>query len=280
MSNPFSQPVIPPQPDQPYYGVLELALFKTYTRDSYLAAFGVQAPPYDPSRVIKSWFDSTVDSSDPANVSVYKILSRDQNGNWGLRQMVLPATEAATVNLTGAITYPPYVIPPTQATRGGSGIDAEYLSLEADARAVMAETGGTSVVDGGNSTVFPVVYPASEPRRVWDVMFKGQPLNAGLLLLAKNAKGVGAPGRWNTSGSDAVWVPDPPAPTGLDDTRQPRDLPLRDLLPNEKLQTGLMGVGIVRTDLQQPAQQAAGEFTADDRATLQQIYQLVRTIVR
>lgn len=270
MSNPVSRPAAPPQPDQEYYGVQELALFKTYTRESYRAAFGVEPPPYDPSRVIKSWFDSTVDASDPGNVAVYKIVGRDQTGNWGLRQMVLPASEAATVNLTGAAAYPPYVVPPTRATRGGSGINANYLSLDTDARALMAEIGGTSVVDEGNSVVFPVVYPPDEPRRAWDIMFQGQPLNVGLLLLMKYAKGVGAPGHWNTQNNDAIWVPAPPPPTGLDDARPPREIPVRDLLPNEKLQTGLMGVGVVRTDLQ-----SSDQFTAADRATLRQIYQIV-----
>ena len=117
MSDPISLPAAPPQPDQAYYSVLELALFTPYTRDSYLAAFGQQAPAYDPSRVIKTWFDSSADTSAPANVAVYKIIAQDPNGNWGFQQMVMPATEAATVNLPGAIVYPPYVVAPTQATR-------------------------------------------------------------------------------------------------------------------------------------------------------------------
>lgn len=275
MSNPISQPVVPPQPNEESYGAQALALFKTFTRATYLNTFGVQAPAYDPSRVIKAWFDSTVDTSDPANVAVYKIVGQDPNGNWTLRQMVIPTQEAATVNLPGTIMYPPYVVAPTQATRGGSGINPLYLSLESDAQALMPEIGGTTIVDEGNTAVFPVVYPQNEPRRVWDIVFQGQPLNVGLLLNAKYAKGVGAPGHWDTSHNDAIWIPDPPAPAGLDDTRPPRSMPVRDLLPNEKLQTGLMGVGIIRTDLQQSQAEAAGQFTPDDRATLKQIYQIV-----
>ncbi len=278
MTNPISRPAAPPQPEQEYYGFQELALFKAYTRESYRAAFGVEAPAYDSSRLIKSWFDSTADISDPGNVSVYRIPGRDGSGNWALRQLVLPSHEAASVNLTGAISYPAYVVPPTRATRGGSGINANYLSLAADAQALLAEIGGESIVDEGNSVVFPVVYPPDEPRRAWDIMFHGQPLNVGLLLLAKNAKGVGAPGHWNTSGGDAVWLADPAAPTGLDDTRPPREMPVRDLLPNERMQVGLMGPGIVRTDLEQSLQHAEGQFTADDRATLRQIYQIVSRI--
>ena len=52
MSNPVGQPVIPPQPNQLYYGVSALALFQTFTRETYLSALGIQAPAYDPTRVI------------------------------------------------------------------------------------------------------------------------------------------------------------------------------------------------------------------------------------
>jgi hypothetical protein len=276
MSNPVSQPSPLPQPDLPYYGTEALLLFRSFTRDAYQTAFGVSAPPYDPSRVIKTWFDSTADISNSNNVAVYKTLVQVSPGVWGLQQMVIPALEAASVNLSGAITYPLYVPAPTQATRGGSGINAMYLSLLTEAQSLMADIGGTSIVDEGSTPVFPVVYPPGEPRRTWDIVFKGVALNVGLLLAAKYAQGFGAPGHWDTSGPEAVWTPDPPAATGLDDTRPPRPAPMRDLLPNEIFKTGLMGVGITRTDLQQTVNQANGEFTADDRATLQQIYQLLK----
>ena len=193
--------------------------------------------------------------------------------------MLIPATEAATVNLPGTIVYPPYVVAPTQATRGASPINPQYLSLESDANALMAAIGGTSILDEGNSPVFPVVYPPNEPRRMWDIMLQGQPVNVGALLASRYANGVSAPGHWDASKGGAVWVPDPPAPTGLDDTRPPRPMPVRDLLQNEQLQTGLMGVGVLRTDLQQNADEAAGQFTPDDRATLQQIYQMVSQLL-
>jgi hypothetical protein len=277
MSTPISLPVAPAQPDLLAYGIQDLALFKNYTRDSYLGAFGVQAPAWDPARLKKSWFDSTVSTSDPSNVAVYKIVGRDASGNnYAIKQMVIPAQEAATVNLPGAITYPPYVVAPTGVTRAGVGINPNYLSLQADAQALMTLFGATQIMDEGTgSAIFPVVYPPDEPRRMWNVIFKGQPLNAGLLLLQQNANGEGAPGNWDWSSSDPVWIAAPPAPTGLNDTRQARDMPVRDLLANEKFQIGLMGVSIVRVDLQQQADQQAGQFTADDRATLQGVYQIL-----
>jgi hypothetical protein len=36
-----------------------------------------------------------------------------------------------------------------------------------------------------------------------------------------------------------------------------------------------MGVSVIRTDLQEQSGEAAGQFTANDRATLQQIYQIL-----
>ncbi len=275
MSTPTSQPVVPPQPNQLAYGISQLGLFSTYTRASYLAAFGVQAPAWDPTRVRKTWFDSTVDISAPTNVAVYKIISMDQNGNWGIRQMVIPAIEAATVNLPGAMTYPAYTVAPTQVTSGGSVVNPNYLSLEADARALMVSLGGTNLVQETGNGVFPIIYPASEQRRIWDFSINGIVVNAGTLLLAQNANGIGAPGHWDLSHGEPVWVPDPAPPTGENDTRPPRDMPVRDLLANEKLQAGLMGVSVVRTDLQQQQGELNGQFTSDDRATLQQIYQIV-----
>ena len=70
---PISQPVVPAQPNTEFYGLQDLALFKSYSRDSYRAAFGVEAPAYDLSRRPKSWFDSSVDVSAPDNVASCRI---------------------------------------------------------------------------------------------------------------------------------------------------------------------------------------------------------------
>jgi hypothetical protein len=271
----ISVPVTPAEPDLLAYGIQALALFGTYTRDSYLAAFGIQAPQWDPTRVIKSWFDSTQDTSVPTNVAVYNYAGPNAVNVYAIQQMVLPASEAATVNLPGAITYPAYVVALTDATRAGVQLNANYLSMQSDAQALMITLGGTQLFDEGLGTAFPTVYPADEPRRLWAFVFNNLPLNVGLLLLMQNANGVGAPGAWNTSTGDPTWIPVPVPPTGLNDLRTPRPMPCRALLPNEEFQAGLMGVSIVRTDLQNQQNQQAGEFTPDDRATLQQIYNII-----
>jgi hypothetical protein len=278
MSNPVSHPVVPAQPGTEFFAIQDLALFKSYSRESYRAAFGVEAPAYDPVRRRKSWFDSTVDVSDPDNVAIYRIAAQDQNGNGILRQMVMPAQEAAAVNLPGAIQYPPYVVTPTRATRGGSSLNAIYLSLESDAQALMKELGGDNLQQEELPS-FPADYPSDEPRRPWNFLIQGRPVNVGSLLLSRNAQGVGAPGHWDVSAAEPVWVPNPPGPTGADDVRPPREMPIRDLLPNEKLYLGLLGiVGVVRTDLQSAEDEASGKFTAEDRATLRMIYQTVNKL--
>jgi hypothetical protein len=273
--SPVSQPVFAAQPNAEFYSIQDLALFKTYSRESYRAAFGMDAPAYDPARLRKSWFDSSVDLSDPGNVAVYHVVAQDQNGNGMLRQVVMPAHEAATVNLPGAIQYAPYVVAPTLATRGGSSLNAMYLSLESDAQALMQELGGDNLQQEDLPS-FPASYPNNEQRRPWYFLLQGQPVNVGALLLSRNAQGVGAPGHWDVSSPQPVWVPDPADATGADDTRPMRDMPVRSLLPNEQLYAGLMGIlGVVRTDLQKTADEASGKFTPDDRATLRMIYQAV-----
>lgn len=267
MTIPRSLPVIPAQPNQVSYGFSELNLFKTYTRDTYRDAFGAEAPAYDPSRLTKTWFDSSADTSDPANLAIYKVISGGQ-----VRQVVMPAAEAATVNLPGSIRYPEYIIAPTTAARGGvTGIWPVTLSLLADAEALLQELGLAEVelYDEGAGSVFAVVY-GDEPRRIWTFRYKGQPYGVGDLLASKHRNGIGAPGHWSV-GEAIEWIADPPAPTGANDTRPPREVPVRGLLANEKIVNGLMGPMIVRTDKQQESAQAGGVFTEEDRRVLREI---------
>ena len=90
---PVSQPEVPAQPGTEFYNIQDLVLFKAYSRDSYRAAFGMEAPAYDPARVLKTWFDSTVDVSNPSNVAVYRIVAQSQDGTGIVQQIVMPAQE-------------------------------------------------------------------------------------------------------------------------------------------------------------------------------------------
>nr|MDP9112733.1 hypothetical protein [Acidobacteriota bacterium] len=112
MSAPVSLPVAPPQPDEASYSPAALALFQEYTRESYRAAFGVDAPAWDPARQFKTWFDSSVFTPQP-NTIAYQIFGQNPAGAWGFQTLTLLLADAAAVNLPGAITYPQYVVQPT-----------------------------------------------------------------------------------------------------------------------------------------------------------------------
>ena len=275
---PISEPAALPQPDLEVYGSDALALFQTFTRDSYRALFGVEASPWDPSRPTKTWFDSTVDTSASGHVAAYKMVDRDANGTWSILPFTMPAFEAANVNFPGAVVYHAYSIAPTSATRGGSPINPLYLSFEADARSLMTTLAAAGLIDEGATAIFPVVYPAEEQRRMWAILLSAsRPVNVGALLQTRNSKGLGAPGHWDLSSGGPVWVADPPPPTGFDDTRPARPVPVRDLLPNEQLQPGAMGFGaeVLRIDLRLEAAKRSGAFTGADRKMLEDVYRIV-----
>jgi hypothetical protein len=276
LSQPFSAPVIPVQPEQDVYGPDALQLFTTYTRDSFRSAFGQEAPAWDPSRPTKTWFDSTAVSSSTPTVH-YDVISPDSAGAWGVRGLDLAVQEAAAVNLPGQASYPVYVVAPTGATRGGAPLNPLFFSLEADARMLLQALGGSQLIDEGASNVFPVEYPADEPRRQWAVVIGGRAFNCGELLRMKNANGIGAPGAWTMAAMGPAWQAATLPPSGLDDPRPMRPVPVRKLLGNERLQPGLMGIGavVVRTD-RVAASQSQGGFGPMDRLVLLEIRDLLK----
>ena len=153
MTNPVSYAMVPAQPDKEFYGLQELALFQSFTRDSYRAKFGVEAPAFDPAKAIKQWFDSAADTSLPENVVVYKVAGRKADGSYSFRQLVIPAADAASVNLPGVQHFPLHVIAPTNAKRTGPGkltpqsLNPDYLSSLEEAQQLMREMGGSAVVE-------------------------------------------------------------------------------------------------------------------------------------
>jgi len=273
-------------PDGAAYSIDELRLLDGFNRESYFDTFGEQAPEYDPSRVLKSWMDKSVDLSDPSKPVTYKTLQQDAHGNWSMVEFTMPAGEAATVNLPGVPTFPPYSIAPTDATRGGSGINPKMLSLKVDADSIEKEIGGRVVVDTDLPAPMSTTFPIDEPRRLWGIVWNnGKILNAGELLAQKYARGIGAPYKWDLSGSEPVVV-FLPIPDGSQDKRPPAPVPMRDLLPVEKIQQATLpgNYEIVRTD-RMPAAAApppatSGDgFTAADRAMLTQVRDWLELIV-
>jgi hypothetical protein len=266
MSNPVSVPAAPSQPNQQFYGGAALNLFQTYDRATYLQAFGVQAPTYDPSRPSKGWFDSTQDANDHTSLVTYGYWESQTGPSLPARanESMTPA-EAASVNIPGIETFPQYVIAPSQVTQAGSGIDPTNLSVFAEAVSLAAELGlpTSAVADGSFTGPFPTVYPAGEQRRLWVVMFKGVASYAGALLAQQYAQGVGAPGSWDVSGAAPVWKSTQPAAAPpLNPSSRP--VPQRPLLPNEIFSVTLMGWSIERTDL--GTQPPAGAGLSDAQA--------------
>ena len=89
-------------------GIQDAALFQVYqTRKEYQAAVGQEAPPYNPNRAPKNWFDPAAAASPRRNVLYDTVLAlsdqgqplRGPDGKPQLEILVLRKEEAATVNI-------------------------------------------------------------------------------------------------------------------------------------------------------------------------------------
>ena len=260
---PTSLAVVPPQPSVAVYGPDDLQLFVSYTRATYLTAFGVDAPTYNPTpdpaknftARSKSWWDSGAASKADAfgNVTYSALAAMQPNPATPVYEsLVMTLAEAMAVNIPGIHSYPPYVIQPTQTTSGGSVINPVYLSTSDQANAIMAAVSGTSLSMESYS------YPTNEPRRVYNFLFKGQLVNVGQCVQLMNAEGVGAPGTWNLMGAFPAWVT--AVPSVLPMPNPSWDIPQRPLLPNEIIVPAQLppNWNIARTDMQSAATQSAG----------------------
>lgn len=90
------------------YGLDKLHMFPVYsTRERYLKATGQEAPPFDPKRPPKFWFDPQATESGRRNVLYDTVIMLDHNnrplpdahGNPQFEPLVLTAKEAASVNI-------------------------------------------------------------------------------------------------------------------------------------------------------------------------------------
>jgi hypothetical protein len=249
---PTSTPQIPPQPEAPEYPISALRLFERLTRRSYFERFKEQAPPFDPGRPPQHWFD-TSERGD---------LDYKYNGfsEGTIRVLAIPAYAARTPNLPGPYSYPEYrvkITPAVEILPDGTVQDISPFRLSTldqakeIAHEILADLGDhghhmiqeNPIHKGGLYTIDW----RGESRRIWQVVFNGQPLNVGQLLRRKFREGVGAPGHWDT-GDDSLppselvadtiprlkWVVEVPN-TGEDDHRPEVPIPLRALLPDETI---------------------------------------------
>lgn len=267
----FAQaPVDSGQLDKVSYDISAIQTFPTFSRDSYRAKFGMAAAECNPAKPLKSWFDrTTVGESD--DITVYRVVGRDAKGLPAIKQLVLQNSEAEAVNLPGREKYPSYKPEPTLAGHGNQigTVEAVLLSTMPQASQFAALFGGTIEEDPGTS-IAPYHYPPDEPRRVWNVVVGNVRYNVGWAISQQNRDGIGAPGRWTVDALGWGWVPRAvPDCAGKDDWRP---VPVRALMANEQLSSGLMGAMVVRTDKQQAQAEVSGSFTAEDREMLRAIY--------
>lgn len=277
---PVSVAAFPAQPNAQFYGFSALQIFTEYTRDSYLAQFGVQAPAWNRTRGKKTWFDSSA-----TNDRSYPIAPTDP-GATSLPLQSFTAADASTVNLPGLPTFQPYVVAPSGAFLQGTPThlaNANILSTMAQATALAAEL-GVSTNQIMEELAGAVIYPADDPRRVLVIAWgtDSHHVSVGDLLVQKNAKGLGYPGHWDLSGADPVFVFD-----SLDDgistganTLPLVPVPLRPLMPNEQIKPAGLVSMVYRTD-KQPATPSTGTggFTDEDRATIGHMQDTLNTIV-
>lgn len=268
------------QPTAPNYGTNVLAVLPNYTRASYQAAFGKQAPAFDMNLPAKTWFDSTQDCSSPTKTVTYNKLNLA--GNIATESaFTIPACQASKVNLPGSVTYPPYVVAPSQVTQnpGGQGVNPNYLSTSDQAAAVVAEIGDSTIRVSQQAMAFYTYnFPANEPRRFFVL---NALCNVGIMELQRNANGIGYPGHWVAGNGCWDWVNDPAAPDGSASTLAPTPQPVRALYANESFTSTLMGAQITRSDVANPnAPSSAGGFTDADRAALNQVLNLLKSILK
>jgi hypothetical protein len=197
-----------------------LYLFAVYlTRASYQATFERQAPPFDPTKPVKNWFDRD------ANGQPYLMFDTTAGK---LITMPLPAAIASSVNLPGSYNYPAFVETPTDATQNclvseiaPTPIDPATLCLQTEAQAIAKAiaflfAGKTVTVAQQAYGMFYGVFPADELRRQWCILVNGvSPYGAGFdlhaktLILGRDSGGVGAPQHWIYAPADGEPANDP-----------------------------------------------------------------------
>lgn len=298
-----SLPIVQPQPNQEFYGVDLLNLFETYTRAQFEAAGGPLIP-FDPARPEQDWWDDTYAAITPTQSVSYNAVVSGAGGAAAIGSFTQTAAQMATPNFKGLPNYPKWTPAPTRAVYNhaapstASPVDPKDLSTAEQAQALLAELGGTSIVDiGANSVtlpnigqiVFPVSYPPDDSRRLFAVVLSsGKLFNVGQALAGKYAAGMGAPGSWvpdATHISGLSWQATA-VPDGSASTASALPVPCRALLANERLMTSLVGglgfqtTQIQRTDLTPAAAPAcgggdAGPLLLDIQSKVTALYNLI-----
>ncbi len=271
-----SIPVNPPQPNQPTYQPRDLETVKQYTREDYVAAFGENPPPPLANIAQKNWFDTSDATKGDGDVTYYRIDPTDGKED----VTTMPKAVARRVNIAGKGSYPPYVPPPTPAINIVNGVpnnaDPSLFCTIEERDALVKETGATGYIDGtpdgGGGWGIQL---NGETRREWRLKYADgrQPPFGGQLLSKKYQYGYGAPVKLDPNAA----VPPNWILADANESVAPGDpywVPQRELLANERVLVGLMGVQIERTDMipVDPNPPTSGGLTAEEHQWLKDIH--------
>ncbi|MEN6535359.1 MAG: hypothetical protein ABFD89_16970 [Bryobacteraceae bacterium] len=295
-------PQVPAQPDKATYQATELQLSPRLTRDIYQKMFNEQAPAYDPARRIKRWFftNTVSGSTDQSGVMVEFKVFDDKTGKF--ETIAMTAKEAATPNLPGTVVYEKYVNPTATVAQlqvinalgqvmlaGQTGMNlVEPMLLQSVVDEAAAQLSIALVVE--ESTVpspFKLVYGSETRRKMNVVLPSGQKIDGPSFVANRFAKGIFAPGKWSlNSDNQPVFTPDVPV-DGEQDVRPEVSIPVRSLLPNEKVESRLdFAAGLIyyiaRTDVSDPTPtpSTGGGLTAEQAAALTRIDASVTKIAK
>lgn len=255
MKLPESLPKVPARPDAAtHYGVQELYLFPRLTRAIFRATYGEPAPQYNPSRRIKRWFDTSphIMAAKEDDMVSYHYFDAEKGI---ITKMTLTAGEARTPNLPGTYEWPKYVVAPTPAmirnalTGAEVALTPQILTQRANAETLAAElshsySAPVAISEQELGGPWHFVWHG-ETRRVFNLLTPKGAFQAALLLAQKYRSGIGAPGRWDVSGAEPVWIPEQ-TDVGEYDPRPEIPIPVRDLLPGEVIEQGFGGVWHIR----------------------------------
>lgn len=206
-------------------------------RAQYKERFGVQAPPFDPSRPKKYWVDPEAGAKAPSDLLEYLVFS-ERTGT--LQPIQMKAVDAATVNLPGIFVYPRAAYPSTTSEIDGKPIAPSEIMTREEATALSSEIGGDAVVESESNAIW------RDERRYFQIRWRGKLVSAKILREAKNNSGLGSPGTWELSGSDPLWIPQPESDNGVFAVAY-SSVPCRPLAAHERIERdGLAGVWIVK----------------------------------
>jgi hypothetical protein len=230
-------------------GIADLNLYPSYTRDSFLAAKGVQAPDHDPTKPDKLWAGT---GTMPGDLGYY-----GPAPDFARIALKMTQAEFEGVNIPGFEKYPPWNPAPSGAwysdgrgASNGATVPAVRLADIRDAYALLLEiekdTGLTgSLRDASNDNPpFVILYSGGETRRVWVLTFGTQSEEAGQLLALRNSQGAGFPGKWSvtpTAGIAFTFAADR-------DTLAPVPMPQRMLTATQQFVPGPLGLGWMIVD--------------------------------